>query len=109
VRFLVDAQLPVELSQLLEDQGHVSEHVLELGLAQSKDRVLWEYAAEFHAIIVTKDEDFADWIVRGKAGASVVWLRIGNCTNTALLVWFTARLPQIIDRLDRQERLVEVR
>jgi predicted nuclease of predicted toxin-antitoxin system len=109
VRFLVDAQLPAELSQLLKDEGHVSEHVLELGLAQSKDPVLWEYAAEFHAIIVTKDEDFADRVVRGKKGASVVWLRIGNCRNAELLVWFTARLPQIINRLERKERLVEVR
>ncbi len=109
MRFLVDAQLPIELNHLLIEQGHVSEHVLELGLAQSKDPVLWEYAREFHAVIVTKDEDFADWVARGKTGASVVWLRIGNCTNTTLLIWFTARLPQIIDRLDRAERLVEVR
>ena len=66
MRFLVDAQLPAELNQLLNDQGHVSEHVLELGVAQSKDRVLWEYAKEFRAVIVTKDEDFADWVAEAK-------------------------------------------
>ena len=87
----------------------MSEHVLELALAQSQDRILWEYATTHHSIIVTKDEDFADWVARGKPGPSIIWLRIGNCSNTALLIWFGRLLPQIINRLNRDERLVEVR
>ena len=109
MRFLVDPQLPAELSQLFARHGHRSEHVSEVGLAQSKDRALWEYAERFQAIIVTTDEDFADWVGRGKPGPSVVWLRIGNCTNTRLLTWFEALLPQVFQRLSQGERLVEVR
>jgi predicted nuclease of predicted toxin-antitoxin system len=109
VRFIVDTQLPIDLSRLLVLEGHLSEHVLEVGLAQSKDGVLWEYAQREQAIIVTKDEDFSDWISRGKQGPAVVWLRIGNCPNARLLVWFAALLPRIIHRLSQGERLVEVR
>ncbi|MCE0522536.1 MAG: DUF5615 family PIN-like protein [Methylacidiphilales bacterium] len=109
MRFLVDTQLPAAVTRFLEAEGHHAEHVLDLGLAQSKDDVLWEYAETHQAVIVTKDEDFADWIVRGKAGPSVVWLRIGNCTNAALINWLGSLWPQIFSRLNQGERLVEVR
>ncbi len=109
MRFLVDTQLPAEVAYFLQTQGHQAEHVLELGLGQSKDNVLWEYAEKHHAVIVTKDEDFADWIVRGRPGPSVVWLRIGNSTNAILLTWLASLWPQIQARLTQGERLIEVR
>jgi hypothetical protein len=62
VRFIVDTQLPDALAAWLREQGHQAEHVLEIGLAQSKDRVVWRYAQEQGAVIVTKDEDFAEWV-----------------------------------------------
>ena len=109
MRFLVDTQLPAAVTRFLEAEGHHAEHVLDLGLAQSKDDILWEYAERHQAVIVTKDEDFADWITRGRPGPSVVWLRIGNCTNATLIVWLTSLWPQISSRLNQGERLVEVR
>ena len=109
MRFLVDTQLPAAVTKFLEAQGQQAEHVLDLCLAQSKDDILWEYAEKYQAVIVTKDEDFADWIVRGRPGPSVVWLRIGNCTNSTLIIWLTSLWPQIFSRLNQGERLVEVR
>jgi predicted nuclease of predicted toxin-antitoxin system len=59
VRVLVDAQLPPALARWLEQQGHVAEHVADIGLARSPDRDLWDYALRVGAAVVTKDEDFA--------------------------------------------------
>jgi predicted nuclease of predicted toxin-antitoxin system len=101
--------LPNALADFVRSQGHDAEHVLDLGFAQSKDGVLWKYAQEHRAVIITKDEDFADWIGRGRPGPSVIWLRIGNCTNEMLITWVASLWPQIISRLERGERLVEVR
>jgi len=109
VRFLVDTQLPAAVTKFLEAEGHQAEHVLDLGLAQSKDDILWEYAERHQAVIVTKDEDFADRIIRGRPGPSVVWLRLGNCTNVTLISWLASLWPQIFSRLNQGERLVEVR
>lgn len=109
MRFLVDTQLPAAVTGFLQAQGHHAEHVLDLGLAQSKDDIIWEYAEQHQAVIVTKDEDFADWINRGKPGPSVIWLRIGNCTNATLMTWLASLWPQIFLRLNQAERLVEVR
>ena len=59
-RFLVDNQLPVALARWLEAQGTAAEHVLALDLAQSPDQAIWEMAASTGAVIISKDEDFAN-------------------------------------------------
>jgi predicted nuclease of predicted toxin-antitoxin system len=109
VRFLIDTQLPVALAQWLRQHGHQAEHVLDVGLAQSKDTPVWHYAEERSAVIVTKDEDFADWVARGRPGPSVVWLRLGNASTRALLAWLEPSLSLIVKKLEDGERLIEVR
>ena len=109
MRFLVDTQLPAALARWLRERGHQAEHVLEVNLAQSKDTPIWWYAHEQGAVIVTKDEDFAEWVRRNRPGPPVVWLRIGNSSKRALFVWLEPLLPLIVMKLEQGERLVEVR
>lgn len=109
MRFLVDNQLPAALAGLLREQGHMAEHVTEIGLAQGKDNPIWQRAIETSAVIITKDEDFAEWVRRGRPGPAVVWLRVGNTSRRALLAWFTGVLPTVVKDLQNGERLVEVR
>jgi predicted nuclease of predicted toxin-antitoxin system len=65
MRFLVDAQLPPALVQLLREHGHEAEHVTEIGPADASDSELWRYALDHDAAIVTKDEDFAALVATG--------------------------------------------
>ncbi|AHE97518.1 DUF5615 family PIN-like protein [Thioalkalivibrio paradoxus] len=58
---LVDAQLPPALARWLSAQGCPADHVADLGMEASPDRVLWEWASKEDVVIVTKDEDFAIW------------------------------------------------
>jgi predicted nuclease of predicted toxin-antitoxin system len=109
VRFLVDTQLPAALARWLREKGHQAEHVLDVNLAQSKDTPIWRYAQQNGAVIVTKDEDFAEWVRRGRPGPAVLWLRIGNASTRNLLIWLEPLLPQIVQKLGQNERLVEVR
>jgi predicted nuclease of predicted toxin-antitoxin system len=109
VTFLIDAQLPPLFARWLNQQGHSAEHVFELGLHQAEDATIWEHAVATGAIIITKDEDFAERTARTNAGPVVVWLRIGNATNRALLEWLTPRWAEIIELLESGNRLVEVR
>jgi predicted nuclease of predicted toxin-antitoxin system len=106
---LIDNQLPVALARWLREQGHEAEHVLEVGLAQGKDTPVWRFALQRGAVLVTKDEDFAEWVRRSRAGPPVLWLRIGNSTRSELLRWFGPLLPAIVRQLQQGERLVEVR
>ena len=107
-RFLVDNQLPAALARWLSDQGHVAEHAADVNLAQAPDRLLWLYAAEHGAAILTKDEDFAQLVTLRTEPVPVVWLRLGNCRTPALLSAMAIALPAITDQLARGTRLIEV-
>jgi predicted nuclease of predicted toxin-antitoxin system len=78
-------------------------------LTQTSDSVIWNHALDRKAVIVTKDEDFASRTARGKGGPAVVWLRVGNCSNEALLRSFEPMLDGIIKSLESGEMLIEIR
>lgn len=59
--------------------------------------------------MVTKDEDFASRTAWEKEGPPIVWLRVGNCSNEALLRWLEPMLNEIIKSLESGERLIEIR
>jgi predicted nuclease of predicted toxin-antitoxin system len=109
VIFLVDAQLPPALANWLTQQGYTAQHVDDLGLRNAEDVVIWNGALSSEAIIVTKDEDFAERTARTTSGPVIVWLRIGNSTNRALLEWLEPRWTEVRVLLDAGNRLIEVR
>jgi predicted nuclease of predicted toxin-antitoxin system len=109
VDFLVDAQLPPGLARWLVDQGHSAIHVSDLQMEGSEDSVIWDYALNNNATIVTKDEDFAERTARTTSGPVIVWLRIGNATNSVLLEWLQPRFEPILHLLSDGQRLIEVR
>lgn len=109
MRFLVDAQLPPALVRLLREHEHTAEHVTDIGPADAPDRDIWQYALEHDAVIVTKDEDFADMVATGREAPSVVWVRIGNTRRAALLAWFEPLIDQIVEMVSAGNRLIELR
>ena len=79
-----------------------------MNLAQAPDGLLWHYAAEHGAGIVTRDEDFAQMVSLRPEPVSVVWLRIGNCRTPALLTAIESTLPAIAEQQANGIRLIEV-
>ncbi len=55
-----------------------------------------------------KDEDFAALAALLDEPAAVVWLRLGNATNSVLRNWLGPLLPEILERLAGGETLIEV-
>jgi predicted nuclease of predicted toxin-antitoxin system len=108
VRFLVDAQLPPALARWLAERGYTAEHVFDLGMAGAGDRDIWAYAGQVGAVIVTKDEEFAERRARTGGGPSIVWIRVGNTSRRELLTWFRFRLAVIVEALERGEPLIEI-
>ena len=108
MKFIVDAQLPPALARYLVSVGYDADHVCDVGLLAANDGAIWMYALNTGAIIITKDEDFAERLSLAKEAPIVVWLRLGNSTKRALLLWFRNLLPEIISKLEAGETLVEV-
>jgi predicted nuclease of predicted toxin-antitoxin system len=108
IRFLIDAQLPPGLARRLAARGHAAEHVNRIGLGNTGDSDIWEYAGRTHATLVTKDEDFVALATQDPAGPQVVWIRIGNISNDALWRALEPLLDEIVQSLNAGERIVEV-
>jgi predicted nuclease of predicted toxin-antitoxin system len=108
MRFIVDAQLPPALARWLMLRGHEAEHVADRLLATAPDTIIWDHALKTGAVIITKDEDFAQRKILTGSGPSVVWIRLPNTRRLELLAWFERMLPDILLALERGETLVEV-
>ena len=109
MKFIVDAQLPPALARLLCELGQEAVAVRDVGLREADDGPIWQYALEHGTVIVSKDEDFPERSLRSPAPPQILWLRIGNCSNRALLDWLRPLWPEIENRLVAGDRIVEVR
>ena len=108
MRFVVDAQLPPALARWLAVKGHQAEHVADRQMQAASDALIWDYALRQAAVIVTKDEDFAQRKVLTNGGPAVVWIRLPNTRRRDLLAWFETILPDVLSALERGETLIEV-
>jgi len=109
VKFLVDNQLPLALAQFLRQRGHEAAHVLDLGMEQSDDRQICDWASTNAHVIISKDEDFFLLGSKPDARFSLVWVRLLNCRNHVLLKAWEDALPDIISTLQTGQRIVELR
>jgi predicted nuclease of predicted toxin-antitoxin system len=77
MRFLLDANIPRSVLELLLQQGHLAEHVIDTDLASADDDAIAKHAAKTDATLITRDLDFSD--VRRyspQATAGIVVLRV---------------------------------
>ncbi|WP_338025303.1 DUF5615 family PIN-like protein [Bradyrhizobium yuanmingense] len=59
------------------------------------------------AVLVTKDRDFSLLRVAKGQGPIVLWVRVGNIDNRALIRQFLAAMPQIAEAVARGEAVIE--
>jgi predicted nuclease of predicted toxin-antitoxin system len=79
MKLLFDQNLSPRLVRQLADLFPNSTHVMEVGLDQSLDREVWDYARQHDYLIVTKDVDFSEFSVLRGFPPKVIWIRRGNC------------------------------
>ena len=82
---------------------------MDLGLRAEDDSKIWQYAHKSNAVIVSKDEDFADRWLLSDGGVALIWIRKGNCSNRALMSWFGLLRSDVLRRLEQSEPLIELR
>src|SRR5688572_3200572 len=109
MNFLVDNQLPLKLARHLTMRGHDARHVLDIGLERADDPEVWARAAADGCAVFSKDEDFVFLANRPGDTGQLVWVRIGNCRNAALLAAIDRVLDAIVAALTSGQRIVEVR
>ncbi|MBI4909729.1 MAG: DUF5615 family PIN-like protein [Acidobacteria bacterium] len=109
MKFLVDNQLPTALARFLASRGVDCEHVLDVNLQDADDRVIWAYAGQTGAILISKDGDFLHMANAPNPAARLVWIRLGNCRTRMLLSVVGSAWLGIMAALLSGERVIEVR
>lgn len=108
MRFVVDAQLPPALVQVLRGSSCDAVAVREIGLRDATDAEIWNYAMQRETAIIAKDEDFAQRCLQSQNQPVIVWLRIGNTSNQALVNWLMPLLASNYPPDPSGDRLIEV-
>ncbi len=101
-RFLVDTQLPPLLSELLNERGFDSKHTatdFPNGQFLTDESIL-EIATEENRIVITKDKDFKNNYLLQGAPPKVLFIQLGNSSNSELLNYFRKNLAPIKSLLD---------
>ena len=81
MKLLFDENLSHHLVDRLSDVYPGSQHVRQLGMKASPDRIVLGYATLMGMVLVTKDGDFDDLALLTQGGARVLRMDLGNCTT----------------------------
>jgi len=108
VRFLIDAQLPKQLSDFLNQKGYDSIHTLQLPNANStSDKEVNEICLNESRILITKDNDFLDSFYILDIPEKLIIVTTGNIRNQQLIQLFDNHLDSI-QKLITTNRLLEI-
>ena len=109
--FWLNAQLPPRLARWLTTSFGVNAITLyDLNLRDAQDIEIFEAARTNGAstVIVTKDRDFVDLVVRLGSPPQILWLTCGNITNRGLQEIFRNTFPDALELLKSGEAIVEI-
>jgi predicted nuclease of predicted toxin-antitoxin system len=81
MKLLLDQNISFRITSKIQDLFPGSKQVRDLGLENSKDSFLWNYAKANNYCIVTFDGDFYDLGLIKGSSPKVIWLRLGNTTT----------------------------
>lgn len=79
---------------MLQQLGHEAEHVDDLEMMQTSDKLIWAWAKQKESIIISKAEDFV--------------ILHNSDENPVQLAWFKRLLPLVEEKLAARELLVEL-
>jgi predicted nuclease of predicted toxin-antitoxin system len=97
MKLLIDQNLPRVLVADLQSKFPDTSHVWFLGLASASDEEVWRYAAAEGYIIVSKDTDFINLSILRGHPPKVVYLKVGNCSTSAVRELLKARAESILE------------
>jgi len=108
--FWLDEHIDPKLAQWLTAQFDVeTQHVRELGFAQTADAKLFAAAKRISGvIIVSKDQDMVELLQRNGPPPQLLWLTCGNMRNTRLQALLLATFPKALELFVAGEPLVEI-
>lgn len=86
MKFLVDAQLPLQLVRWMRGQGHDAVHTKDLPEGnRTEDQEINRISQREERTVVTKDADFVDTLLLQQTPHRLLLISTGNISNAELL------------------------
>lgn len=99
MNLLFDQNISFRIIKKIEPIFPGCQQVHMLGLTDSSDHFIWEYARKNNCCIVTFDSDFIDISVLRGYPPKIIWLRLGNTSTDSLA-------SRVIAEKDRIEKFL---
>jgi predicted nuclease of predicted toxin-antitoxin system len=110
VKVWVDAQLAPSLAGwLAESFGTDAAAVSDLGLRDARDVTIFMAERSADAVVLTKDVDFVELLLRHGPPPRILWLTAGNTSNARVRELLGRAWPRILELLRQGESLIELK
>ncbi|WP_333063837.1 DUF5615 family PIN-like protein [Microcoleus sp. Pol7_B1] len=80
-----------------------SVHIKTLGLTNTDDAEIWEYANTNDFVIVSKDSDFHQRSLLYGHSPKFIYFRVGNCSTSKIVQMLQDEIDNIISQLGGRE------
>ena len=97
MKLLFDQNISFRVIEKISQHYPKAKQVRELGLENSSDLKIWEFAKENGYTIVTFDADFYDIANIKGHPPKVIWLRVGNTSTASIAQLFNDKSELIED------------
>lgn len=109
MKFWLNAHLSPKFAVwLAKEFGVDCKTVKDVGLRDAKDQEIFRRGKEEGVILVTKDADFVDLVLRHGPPPQILLLTTGNTSNDQLKKIFSKRFPKVLELLKAGEAIVEL-
>lgn len=103
MKLLLDQNISRRIVPWLAEDYPGSSQAALLGLDTAQDADVWRYARDNDFTIVTKDADFAEMSLIQGSPPKVIWIRLGNVDNSAILRALQENKENIERMIGREE------
>lgn len=103
MKLLIDQNISRKIISNIKNSYPNSAHVVDLGLENSTDKLIWEYAKAHDFMIVTFDADFYNFSVVWGFPPKIIWIRTYNQTTSfveELLLNYRTTIKNFLDDED---------
>ncbi len=108
MKLLLDENLSDRIIHRIVDLYPNSEHVKTLGLINTDDAIIWEYAKTNGFVIVSKDSDFYQRSLLYGHPPKFIYLRIGNSPTSKIVQILRDNSDTIIQFENRESESILV-
>ena len=107
--YWIDSQLPPQLASWLSQTFNVEAYALrDLDLRDAEDEQIFQKARQQGIVIMSKDSDFVDMVLRFGVPPQLLWVTCGNVTNQRLQNLLAQIFPRAQELLVSGEAVVEI-